>query len=194
VAAPWKSPHDVVAAAGLQLDSRRTARADILSAMQFLVHGVDRATGQDTTMPVKADNAAQAESIASLSMLVAEITPDATVAAPTVAYARVATTPADVDWSKGIVRQARVLRGLSWVVAGTGVLGLLLIGVTELDELTNNIAIHALIDALQIIAPHADISVVVWIFVTACGMRLAAHVILGIRELLIQKIDRGDRS
>jgi len=162
--------------------------------MQFLVHGVDRATGQDTTMPVKADNAAQAESIASLSMLVAEVTPDTTLAAPTMAYARVATSAAGIDWSQGIVRQARLLRGLSWVVAGTGVLGLLFIGLTELDELTNSSAIDFLIHHLQIVAPHGDISVVVWIFVTACGMRLAAHLILGIRELLIQKIDRGDGS
>jgi hypothetical protein len=157
--------------------------------MQFLVHGVDRSTGQDATMPVNADNAAQAESIASLTMFVAEVKPDVSNPSPTMAYARATTGPTGLDWSAGIVRQVRILRGLSWVVAAIGALGVLLAGLAVLEQMFEFRGFEFLANVLGYLAPHVDPYGATWILITACGMRLAAHFMLGLRELLLRKID-----
>lgn len=156
--------------------------------MQYIVHGVDRSSGQETSLALSAANAAEAESIASLSMLVAEVKVDKTPVAA-VSYAQ-PNLDARFDWATGIVRQAAILRMLSWMMAAVGLLGAMWALAAELAEFSTLGILDSIAKLLRYIAPHADLQQVVWILVSACLMRLTAHFLLGLRELLLQKIER----
>jgi hypothetical protein len=119
--------------------------------MRYTVTGADRSTGRDVTETIDAKSSAEAESIASLSMLVSSISPVAPVpvpvipaddleaavleaaAKPEVSYAAPARRDraAGVDWSSGLGNWAWALRILSWPMAAAAV-PLALMGVKDL--------------------------------------------------------------
>ena len=155
--------------------------------MKFVVHGVDRNSGQETSLSLSAANAAEAESIASLSMLVAEVKVDQTPV-QSVPYAQ-PNMDAGFDWPAGIVTQVRLLRLLSWVVAGLGTLGLMSALVLLSTVMIESTALNKIQRWLGTVAV-ADFGGAISLLTLACLMRLAAHFLLGLRELLLQKIDR----
>jgi len=110
--------------------------------MLYTITGADRTTGKDLTQTIEAKSAAQAESIASLTMLVSKVTAvepappmkvvpanelEAAVleaaAKPQVGYARPVKRDraAGVDWASGLASGAWVLRILSWPLAASAV-------------------------------------------------------------------------
>jgi hypothetical protein len=158
--------------------------------MRFIVHGVDRTAGQDSTLPLDAANAGEAESIASLTMLVADVMADQ-APVQSVPYAQPNVTAGGFDWPAGILRQARVLRALSWVVAAVGALGIVATLASVFAATIDSTALAEMLRFLRLIAA-ADIGSSIWLLVLACLMRLAAHFMLGLRELLLRKIDRDN--
>lgn len=155
--------------------------------MQFIVHGVDRNSGQETTLPLSAASAAEAESIASLTMLVAEVVPDmARIEA--VPYANPNMAASGFDWPNGITRQARILRGLSWVVAAVGALGIFITVAFRVASIIDSTVLSEFLGFVRLFAA-SDIGTSLWLLVLACLMRLGAHFMLGLRELLLRKID-----
>lgn len=155
--------------------------------MQFVVNGVDRETGQDTSLTLNAANATEAESIATLSMLVADVQAQPTPVAA-VGYAQ-RNTESGFDWPAGISHQSRVLRGLSWVCACYGIMGFAMIPFGHLGLIFNTVWLDRVIGFGQSLAPeNAGIALIY--LVGGCLLRLMAHFSLGFREILLQKIDR----
>ena len=123
--------------------------------MHYTVTGADRTTGKDVTQTIDARSSVEAESIASLTMLVSKVTPVApapvpvvpandleaavleAAAKPQVGYARPARRDrgAGVDWSDGLANGAWFLRILSWPLAASAIPFLLLAGKDLLDSI-----------------------------------------------------------
>src|SRR3954471_11495703 len=110
--------------------------------MLYTITGADRMTGKDVTHTIEAKSAGEAESIASLTMMVSKGTAVApreavtvvpvneleaavleAAAKPQVGYGRPAKRDwgAGVDWSRGLAGEARFLRILSWPVAASAI-------------------------------------------------------------------------
>jgi hypothetical protein len=159
--------------------------------MKFTVSGADRTSGQDVTQTFDAASAAEAESIASLSMLVSQVTPQA-VQPMEVQYATptIEVKAAGVDWNSGIVLYAKFLRIGSLVLAVMAVIPALEyfwdLGVTAW-YLTYSVTARLIIDLLDQIATSGRLFLVVELLAAALCMRLASYIALAIREMAINR-------
>lgn len=172
--------------------------------MRYTITGADRATGQDVTQTIDAKTAAEAESLASLTMLVSKVTPVAApapvpvvpvsdleaavleaAAKPQVAYARPSKRDrgAGVEWSAGLANGAWFLRILSWAMAASAILCLLL-AIKDLLE-----TIYGGIDGIRRFLseyPFNRFVLAVALLATAAFLRAAAHAALALRHLATQ--------
>jgi hypothetical protein len=154
-------------------------------AMNYLVIGVDRQTGKELTLRFDARNAAEAESIASLSMLVSEVREQSPESLP-IGYA----TPEaggrskQINWSAGIAFHARLLRILSFVLLAMAVYPLgsyfWQIGASSWSVMIGNSTPTSL---LELIAISDRLLLAVTLIVFALVVRLATYVSLAIREI-----------
>lgn len=170
--------------------------------MLYTVTGADRTTGKDMTQTIDARSSAEAESIASLTMLVSKVTPVAppapvpvvpvndleaavleAAAKPQVAYARPSKRDrgAGVDWSAGLATGAWFLRILSWPMAASAIPFLLL----ALKDLTDSIYFGGIWGILRFLGdyPFNRFVLALTLLATAAFLRVVAHAALALRHL-----------
>lgn len=159
--------------------------------MKFVVSGADRTTGQEVTQTFDAASAGEAESIASLSMLVSQVTPQA-LQPMEVQYATPATElkAAGVDWNSGIVLYAKLLRIGSIVLTVMAIVPMLEyfweLGVSIWD-LTYRITVSRILSLLDGITTSGRLFLIVELLAAALLMRLVSYVALAIREMAISR-------
>jgi hypothetical protein len=158
--------------------------------MNYVVSGADRATGKELTITFEAKSAAEAESIASLSMLVSEVRLQQPAVEP-VDYATPAAAPgpAAPNWEAGIPFYAKLLRILSTVLLVLAIFPLvgyvLELGASVWQSTTSGAGFDFLLDFLR--AATSGRLVLAVEFVTAAfSMRLASHVALAFREMAMR--------
>ena len=155
--------------------------------MNYLVSGADRATGKELTLSFEARSAAEAESIASLSMLVAEVQTGQPATEP-VSYAtpEAAGGATQVNWAAGIAFHAKLLRLLSIILA---LMALFPIGSyfwdigESVQYVTSYPTFRGALNLLERAATSDRLIFAITLIVGAVLLRLAAHVALAIREL-----------
>jgi hypothetical protein len=169
--------------------------------MLYTVTGADRTTGKDVNQTIDARSSAEAESIASLTMLVSKVTavaPAAPVpvvpandleaavlevaAKPQVGYARPSKRDrgAGVDWSAGLANGAWFLRIVSWPVAASAIPFFLL----AFKDLLNSIYISGIEGILRFLSDSfIQFVLALALLATAGFLRIVAHAALALRHL-----------
>ena len=172
--------------------------------MRYTITGADRTTGQDLTQTVDAKTAAEAESIASLTMLVSKVSPgprptpvpvvpandlEAAVleaaSNPEVPYARPAKRDraAGVDWSTGLANGAWFLRILSWPVAA-GAIPFVLIAMREVFDSLAYMSFYGFTRMLR--EPMIfEILFALLLLSAAALLRVISHAALALRHIAI---------
>jgi hypothetical protein len=170
--------------------------------MRYTITGADRTTGRDLTQTIDANSPAEAESIASLTMLVSKVTavpPPAPLpvvpandfeaavleaaAKPPVAYATPARRDraAGVDWMNGLAKSAWLLRAMSWVL-GASALPFVLVAVREFFE---SLDFDGVSGIFRFFSDYRFGRIVVGLLLLAAAafLRTSAHAALALRHL-----------
>jgi hypothetical protein len=162
--------------------------------MLYTITGADRSTGQDVTQTFDAKSPAEAESIASLTMLVSKVIAepsDPQLALVTYATPNTSRSHRPIDWATGLERQARFLRILSWIVAGSIVIPLFFMLSQMFSSLVSwgpSMFLHDFLRELD----FGRLTIAALLLSAAVIMRIIAHAALAIRELAMRNRSQSD--
>ena len=170
--------------------------------MLYTITGADRVTGKDLSQTIEAKSSAEAESIASLTMLVSKVTAVApaeplkvvpadeleaaileAAAKPQVGYARPVKRDraAGVDWARGLANSAWLLRILSWPLAASAIPFALMVA----KDLLDSIYFNGVLGILRFLGDFEfwRFVVALLLLATAVFLRVVAHAALAVRHM-----------